>query len=33
VKGKVLSAPAGIKDLIVKLKGAGNVEVDWIRFE
>ncbi len=33
VKSKVLSAPAGVKNLVIKLKGNGNVEVDWITFE
>ena len=28
VRSKVLSAPTGIKDLVVKFKGNGNVEVD-----
>jgi hypothetical protein len=33
VKSKVLWAPIGIKNLIVRSKCNGNVEVDWISFE
>lgn len=33
VKSKVLLAPTGVKDLVVKLKGNGDVEVDCISFE
>lgn len=33
VRTKVLSASTGIKDLVVKFKGNGNAEVDWISFE
>ncbi|MES2112241.1 MAG: family 43 glycosylhydrolase [Bacteroidota bacterium] len=29
----ILTAPAGVKNLVVQLKGSGNVEVDWISFE
>lgn len=33
VKKDILSAPVGVKNLIVQLKGNGKVEVDWISFE
>lgn len=32
-KTNILLAPAGVKNLIVQLKGGGNVEVDWVSFE
>lgn len=32
-KNNMLLAPAGVKNLIVQLKGGRNVEVDWISFE
>jgi len=33
IKKPVLAAPTGVKNLVVQLKGEGNVEVDWVRFE
>ena len=33
VKKAILSTPTGVKNLVVQLKGGGNVEVDWISFE
>jgi len=33
IKKPVLSAPAGIRNLVVQLEGKGDVEVDWVRFE
>ena len=33
VKKTVTPLPAGVKNLVVKLKGGGNVEVDWVSFE
>lgn len=33
VKKTILSAPTGVKNLVVQLKGSGNAEVDWISFE
>jgi hypothetical protein len=33
VKKAILLAPTGVKNLVVKLKSSGNVEVDWVSFE
>jgi len=33
LKKTILSTPTGVKNLVVQLKGSGNVEVDWISFE
>jgi len=33
VKKSIATIPTGIKNLEVQLKGDGNVEVDWLRFE
>ncbi|MEO6977619.1 MAG: family 43 glycosylhydrolase [Mucilaginibacter sp.] len=33
VKENIFLLPAGVKNLVVQLKGSGNVEVDWLRFE
>lgn len=33
VKKAVLSMPRGVSNLIIQLKGSGQVEVDWISFE
>lgn len=33
IKENILAVPSGVKNLVVELKGSGNVEVDWIRFE
>lgn len=32
-KKPVIAAPTGVKNLVVQLKGDGNVEVDWVSFE
>jgi hypothetical protein len=32
-KKTILSAPTGVKNLIVQLNGRGNAEVDWISFQ
>jgi len=33
VTNDILFTPTGVKNLLVQLKGSGNVEVDWISFE
>ncbi|SHM72784.1 family 43 glycosylhydrolase [Mucilaginibacter sp. OK098] len=33
VTNDILFMPTGVKNLLVQLKGCGNVEVDWISFE
>jgi len=33
IKKNILAVPSGVKNLLVQLKGSGNVEVDWISFE
>jgi len=32
-KKPVLASPAGVKNLVVQLKGNGNVDIDWVSFE
>ncbi len=33
IKKAIAAVPPGIKNLVIQLKGNGNVEVDWLRFE
>jgi hypothetical protein len=33
VKKAIFSMPAGVRNLVVQLKGSGHVEVDWINFD
>ncbi|MDP9046595.1 MAG: hypothetical protein M3N14_00560, partial [Bacteroidota bacterium] len=33
IKKSISALSPGIKNLVIQLKGDGNVEVDWVRFD